>query len=746
MLSQTRLLTLTGPGGVGKTRLALRLAAHAQRSYPSGVFLVDLAAVETEQALTNAVLEVLGLNHGLGRLTPADLSERMRSKRILIVLDNCEHLLRPCAVLAHTLLEASPELQIIATSRQALGVDGEHLLNVAPLKAPDPDDASCDAAAGHNEALDLFTDRAAHVRGEFALTEADRRVAARICHRLEGVPLAIELAAARLRVLNCEQILRRLDDRFSLLTGGNNVRLPRQQTLRATMDWSFDLCGPQEQLLWARLSVFCGGFDLEAVEAVCSGDGLCREEILDVLAGLTDKSVLIRDECPSQVRYSMLETLRQYGHRRLCDSDELEILYRRHRDYYRALVLQAEAEWLTKQQAAWGVRLRRERSNLRVAMKFCLDEPGESEVGLELAASLWSHRVGAGGLAEERQWLARTLASETAPSRARAKALWADGWLALLCGDTAAAQGRVTECRALAQSLGDPQTNARADQLVGLAALFQDDFSRAVPLLDAALAQYRDHGDAGDSWATLFLLSLASCLGGDPRAAALAQECLDECEASGAQWSHAYALWVVGLHHWLRGEVRSAVRVLRKGLSIGQPSHNRLAAAQCLEVLAWARAKGGHGEEAAQLLGAAQGAWEQVGGTLPGVGQLLHHHAQCERQLRESLGDEDFTARVSAGTALGMEPAVARALGRASDRAAAPDVASKPVLTPREHEVALLLHQGLTDKEIAARLVISPRTAQGHVQRILHKLGFTRRAQVVAWIQERTKHHPAAPG
>ncbi|MCX4827118.1 LuxR C-terminal-related transcriptional regulator [Streptomyces sp. NBC_01142] len=634
MLARARLLTLTGPGGVGKTRLALRLAAQAQRSYPSGVWLVDLAAVETEQALTNTVLEVLGLNHGLGRLTPAELSERIHSKRILIVLDNCEHLLRPCALLARTLLEAAPELQIIATSRQALGVGGEHLLAVPPLTAPDPDDASCVGAAGHNEALDLFTDRAAYVSGEYVLTAEDRRVAARICHRLEGVPLAIELAVARLRVLNCEQILRRLDDRFTFLTGGNSVTLPRHQTLRATMDWSFDLCGPQEQLLWARLSVFCGGFDLEAVEAVCSGDGLFREEILDVLAGLTDKSVLIRDECPSQVRYSMLETLRQYGHQRLCESDELKILHRRHRDYYRALVLQAEAEWFTKQQADWCVRLRRERSNLRAAMKFCLDEPGESEVGLELAASLWSHRVGAGGLAEERQWLARNLASETAHSPARAKALWADGWLALLCGDIAAAQGRVTECRTLAQYLGDPQTNARAEH-AGLAALFfQDDFPRAVPLLDAALAQYRDHGDAGDSWATLFLLSLACCLGGDPRAAALAQECLDQCEASGAQ---------------VCGET------------------------------------------------SARG------------------------------------------------PAVARALGQVSGRPAAPAAASKPVLTPRERQVALLLHQGLTDKEIAAQLVISPRTAQGHVQRILHKLGFTRRAQVVAWIQERTEHHPPTP-
>ncbi|MFI1166288.1 ATP-binding protein [Streptomyces sp. NPDC020801] len=745
LLSQSRLLTLTGPGGVGKTRLALRLAAHTRRSYPSGVWLVDVAEVETEQALTDLLLEALDLDDGLGHRAVAGLAARVRTERMLIVLDNCEHLLGPCAVLANTLLESAPHLQIIATSRQALGVSGERLLTVPPLAAPDPDDASSPSTARPNEALDLFIDRAAYVSGDFTLTEEDRRVAARICHRLDGIPLAIELAAARLRVLTCQQILERLDDRFGLLTGGSGVTMPRQQTLRATLDWSFDLCSSHEQLLWARLSVFCGGVDLETAESVCSGTGLRREEILDVLAGLTDKSVLFRDGGGSPVRYRMLETLRRYGLERLRDRGEVLALQCRHRNHFRALVLQADKEWFTGRQSAWSARIRKERSNIRAAMQFCLQEPGEEEAGLEMAAAIWSHRFCAGGLAEERQWLTEALASATAPSPTRARALWADAWLALLCGDTAAAEGRLAECRALAQSLGDPPTRAHAEQLAGLCALFRDDFRGAVRRLEAALAQYRRQENAGSTWVTLFLLSLACCLGGDARAIGLAQESLALCDDNGAQWSRPYALWVVGLQHWLQGEARSAVRILRLGLSAADALHNRLVVAQCLEVLAWARAEGGHADEAAELLGAAQRVWEQLGTSLPGVGQLLEHHVECERLLRKLLGDAAFTEHLRIGTAMPLQSAVARALGRSAARPVAPSTASAPVLTPREREVALLVRGGLTDRQIAARLVISVRTAQGHVQRSLRKLGFSRRAQLAAWVQAHKDHDGGAP-
>ncbi|MFJ1709535.1 ATP-binding protein [Kitasatospora sp. NPDC088346] len=701
------------------------------------MWLVDLAAVEREDLLEHAVLASLEPNHDMGRPPLSTLVDHFHGKHLLLVLDNCEHLLRACALLVRTLLSAAPGLRVVTTSRQALGVGGELLFTVPPLSAPDPDSPELAKAAGQSEALELFTDRAAAALGDSG-PAGYGRVAALICQRLDGIPLAIELAAARLRVLTCEQILERLDDRFELLAGGCRAALPRQQTMRATLDWSFELCAPRERLLWARLSTFTGSFDLEAVERVCTGDGLAAEEALDVVAGLVDKSVLVREGDHLHARFRMLETLRQYGHQRLQGRAEVQGLRRRHRDHYLTLVLRSEAEWFTCRQTAWFARLHQERANLRTALAFCVTESGEAHAGLEMAGALWSHRLGAGGLEEERHWLARALASDGTASPARVKALSADGWLALLRGDTASARARLDECRMLASALDDMCVRAHVEQFDGLVALFQDDFASAVPLLESALGQYRVHGDLGDMWATLFLLSLACCLTGDQHTAALCEESLALCEAHGPQWSRAFASWLYGLHCWLTGDIGQAVGHLREGLSTAGSAHNRLAVAQCLEVLAWARAGDGHGEEAAELLGAAESVWHQVGTMLPGVGQLLSHRTACEALLKQALGDARFASRLRAGAALTTEQAVARALGEPPARPdrQAQDAAS--VLTSRELTVARLLSQGLTDKQIAAHLVISPRTAQGHVQRILAKLGFASRTQIAAWIQDLT--------
>lgn len=735
MLSRTRLLTLTGPGGMGKTRLALRLAGQVKRSFPDGVWLVELAATEEEEAVVHTVLSTLGCDNDGGRPPMTVLVDHMRQRQLLLVLDTCEHLLLPCAALARTLLQAAPALRVIATSRQALGVSGEGVVPVPALAAPDPSGKPIGRSPG--EAVQLFRERAAAVLGDPATTAVNAFTAALICHRLEGIPLAVEMAAAHLRVLSCEQILERLNDRFALLTDGCRGGLPRQRTLQATLDWSFELCTPKEQMLWARLSVFPGGFDLDAVEAVCAFGDLARRDVLDVLRGLADKSVVVRDDHQLCVRYRMLDTVRHYGRLRLSEPHDERFLRRRHRDHFHGLALRAQQEWFTSRQTAWSERLYCERLNLRTAMNFCLSAGGEAEAGLEMAAALWSHRLGVGSLSEERHWLERALASTALPSQARAKALWADGWLALLCGDPDAAHIRVAECRAHALQLQDPLTAAQASQLEGLAALFADDFSRALPALEGALDRFSPYGDLGDVWATMFLLGLAYCLHGDARAAELGTQCLALCETHDAQWSRPYALWLLGLYHWLRQDTEDAVRLLRDGLHTITPAHNRLAFAQCLEVLAWARAHDGHHTEAAELLGAAQSAWQLVGATLPGVGRLLQHRTACEELLVSRLGQSRFTALRRAGAALEIDQALAHALGQGPEPAAdQPESPSVTVaLTLREREVAELLAQGLTDKEIAARLVISPRTAEGHVQRILRKLEFTSRVQVATWFR-----------
>ncbi|MGW3045561.1 LuxR C-terminal-related transcriptional regulator [Kitasatospora sp. NPDC001159] len=739
LLSRTRLLTLTGTGGIGKTRLALRVAHEVRRAFPGGVWVVDLAPLEDGGLLAQTVVAALGLDRDSSRAPLPTLADYLVSRRALLVLDNCEHILDSGAALTRSLLAVAPDLRVLATSRQALGVDGESLLPVPPLSLPDPHRWQPVESMVRYEAVQLFVDRATAVSGEFTLSEDHQAAVADICHRLDGIPLAIELAAAWLRVLSPQQILDRLDDRFALLTRAPRAALPRQQTLRAAIDWSFELCTPPERQLWAQASVFRGGFDLEAAEAVCTGEGVAREQVLTTLAALLDKSVLTRDDQHGRVRYRMLETIRHYGRTRLPDGRAQDIAQRRHRDHYQRLAARAEQDWFSPRQTEWFSRLRLDHANLRTAVEFCLTTSGEARTGLELVASLWSHRLGAGGLEEEREWLDRALALDTEPSAARAKALWVDGWLALMHADSTTAQAHLTECRTLAETLGDPRAQAHAVQFTGLTALFQDDFHNAAALLEDALQRHRATDDLGSQWTALFLLALAACLGRHPRALDLAEQCLALCVAHDARWSRPYALWILALQHWLDGDTRRTITCLQDALRVEEPDHNLLAVAQCLEVLAWATARDGAHQRAARLLGAAQTVWQLTGVAIPGLGQLLHHRDACEAGLRRLLGTKSFAAAVQAGAELSLDQAIACALGRvpppptpASPSASAPAHPSAR-FTRREEQVLTLLTGGLTDKQIAARLVISPRTAEGHVQRILTKLGFKSRLQIVAW-------------
>ncbi|MEU8783464.1 LuxR C-terminal-related transcriptional regulator [Streptomyces sp. NPDC048637] len=751
LLARTRLLTLTGAGGVGKTRLALRVAAGVRRSFPKGVWVADLAPLNDGALLAQTVLMALGLDHDSARPALPVLSDHLADKRLLLVLDNCEHLLDSCAELTRSLLATGPHVQVLATSRQALGVDGEHLLPVRPLSTPDPHRPPT-AALDQYEAVRLFMDRAAAVVPGFTVGDDQWAAVAGICHRLDGIPLAIELAAARLRALSPPQILERLDDHGTLLSRGSSAAPARQRTLRAAIDGSFDLCTPSERRLWARLSVFCGGFDLEAAEEVCTDDGISRGEMLDVVTGLVDKSILIREDHRGQVRLRMLETIRQYG-RSLLDTSagaghgEPDAVRRRHRDHYQRLAARAESEWLSPRQTAWFARLHLEHANIRAALEFCLSTVGEAGHALRLVTSLWSPRLGAGGVEEVRHWLGRALALAPEPSPVRVKALWIEGWLAYMCGDTATWHARLAECQDHARTLGDAESLAHAVRFAGQAALFRDDYRRAVVLLDEALERDRAQQDPALQWLTLFLLGLACCLANDPRARALCEECVSLCEAHDARWYRSYALWLLGLQHWLSGDTRRAISLLQDALRVDQPAHDLLATAQCLEVLAWATA---HDErshhQAAKLLGAAQTAWQLAGTALPGLGRLLHHHNACHTHLQGALGDTPFATAVQTGAQLTLDEAVACALGRTHSPTPASDQENTPTpLTRREKEVVDLLAQGLTNKEIAAKLVISPRTAGAHVANLLGKLGFTSRTQIATWAVAHRAPHGQGP-
>lgn len=379
LVSAHRLVTLTGVGGVGKTRLALRFAEEIRSSFEDGAWVVELGSVQDGGLLTQTVAAALGLREQSTRSLDAQLAEHLAHRRMLIILDNCEHLLGHCASFADGLLHTADQLRLLATSRTTLGIGGEHLFTVPPLPVPLCYGDSGQGDSGHgptpaSEAVELLVDRARVVQPGFTVTEENGDAVVALCTRLDGLPLAIELAATRLRSLGVEQVVERLADRFRLLTGGSRVALPRQQTLRALIDWSYDLCSPEEQLLWTRLSVFTGGFDLCAAEHVCAGADLPPEHVLDRVSHLVAQSILLTEQRAGRVHYRMLETIQEYGRERLGESGEEGRLRQRHRDHYLDLVERITAQWCGPEQADGLRRLRAEQDNLRAALDWSASE------------------------------------------------------------------------------------------------------------------------------------------------------------------------------------------------------------------------------------------------------------------------------------------------------------------------------------------------------------------------------------
>ncbi len=438
LLPTTCLLTLTGSGGSGKTRLALQVAADVLGEYADGVWLVELAAVPGPALVPQTVASALGVREVPGRPLQATLLEYLGHRTLLVVLDNCEHLIEASAHLVQTLLEACPGLRILATSREPLGVPGEVAWRVPSLSLPDPRRLPSVDDLGACEAVRLFVERAAAVHPAFRLTPQNAPAVATVVRRLDGIPLAVELAAARVPALTVAQIAERLDDRFRLLTGGRRTALPRQQTLRATMDWSYQLLPERERVLLRRLAVFAGGWTLGAVEAVCGGDGIEGLAVFDLLTQLVFKSLVIMDEQVGDVRYRLLETVRQYGRDRLLESEETVPVRGRHLVWYRDLAEQAETELMGAGQAAWLDRLEAEHANIRAALEWATGGR-EVEVGLRLAGAVWRFWFVRGYFAEGRARLQALLAKGAeVPPAVRAKALKAAGNLAVFCqGDYA---------------------------------------------------------------------------------------------------------------------------------------------------------------------------------------------------------------------------------------------------------------------------------------------------------------------
>ncbi|WAM19020.1 protein kinase domain-containing protein [Rhodococcus sp. JS3073] len=742
MLPDSRLVTFTGIGGVGKTRLALRVAREARRAFADGVWLIEFGELRSAALVADTVAVALGLRVQSARPLHEVLVEYLGPSRLLLVLDNCEHLVDAVAALAETLLRACPGLRILATSREPLGIGGEAALRVPPLAVPDPDHQHPLRGLPRYDAVTLFLERAKAAVPGFELTDDNRIAVARICHRLDGLPLPIELAAARLRALSAEQILDHLTDRYRLLSVGSRGAPTRQQTLRLSIDWSYDLCTPQEQQVWCRLSVFAGSFELDAAEYLCA-ENLTPADLLDVVASLVDKSILIREEPDRVVRYRLLETLRDYGREKVRETGEHSTLRLRHRDWYEQLASQAEREWIGSRQLEWIGRLHREQPNLREALEFCLaPERGEAdaEAGLRIANTLYPFWLARGLLSEGRRWFDRVLAAQNGqPTPELTKALYTNGVLAGMQGDLQAAATAMDQAQQIAERLGAPAIGVVAEYSAGLLALYSGDLHGAVTHNEAALRARDTNGDLFRQVGSLIGLALAlGLLGDSTRAIECHDRVLAITEHRGESLHRGRSHWAYGLAQWQEDKPSPATTALEQGLRLSRLADDPVGSARCMQALAWIAASGNRAERAAVLTGAADVLWQQMGVPAITFTKMQIYQDNCVHRAHNVLGDKAFELAFQHGNTLSFDAAVAYALGEQPARSPSPTGAATS-LTRRERQVADLVGEGLTNKAIAARLVISQRTAQGHVEHVLAKLGFTSRTQIAAWVVQQAQ-------
>jgi predicted ATPase/uncharacterized protein HemY len=592
-LSAGRMVTLTGAGGCGKTRLALQVAAGMVERFAEGVWLVELAPLSEPTLVAQAVAAAVGVREEAGRSLTQTLIDALRSRDLLLVLDNCEHLIAACARLAQELLQSCPQLRILATSREALGIPGEIRYRVPTLSLPDVRDPPTRERLAECEAVRLFMDRAVTVSPACAITDENATAVAHLCHRLDGIPLAIELAAARVRVLSVEQIATRLDDRFRLLTGGNRTALPRQQTMRAAIDWSYELLSETERVLLGRLSVFAGGFTLEAAEAICAGDPVEEWEVLDLLEQLIEKSLVIADPEKGETRYRLLETIRQYGWEKVAgpeastSSSEEAGLRTRHRDWFLALAEQAAQGLQGAAQASWLTRLETEHENLRAALDWSV-ERAEAEPGLRLGGALWRFWMIRGYMAEGRRRLSElpSLIGAADRTEPRAKVLNGAGMLAYRQGEFGVAQACHEESLAIYTDLGDSGGIAASLRHLGLVASDQGEYEKANTVYNESLAIYRRLGDRAGAASVLGNLGLNAKEQGDYTTAwTLLSEGIGIWRELQDRQNLSYSLHNLGMVAWSQGDYGKAQQLYEESLSIKRELGDRWGAATTLQNL-----------------------------------------------------------------------------------------------------------------------------------------------------------------
>ena len=676
LLGKTHLLTLTGSGGAGKTRLSLQVAADVldTDTYPDGAWLVELAPLSDPALVPQAVAGVLGVREQTGQTIEQGLNGYLLDKRLLLLLDNCEHVLSVCARLTASLLRACPGMRVLATSREPLGIGGEQTYRVPSLTLPPPQEAAGISSADLStyEAVRLFTQRAQAVRADFAVNDANAPALAQLCFHLDGIPLALELAAARVRSLSVEDINARLDSRFRLLTGGDRSALPRQQTLRALVDWSYDLLTDSEKTLLARLSVFAGGWTLPACEAVCGFAPLDEGDVLDILTSLVDKSLVVADEeaTGSKTRYRLLETLRQYGAEKLAASGEVEVVRSGHLAYFARFAQEAQTHRAGPDQGLWLDRLEADHDNLRQALENAPASGVADSAGLRLAGLLWWFWYTRGYLSEGSDRLTRALAAQVSGDRvgqeARALALRGAGVFAMIQGAYQEAQDFLNESLQIFRGLGDKKEIAASLVNLGNIAYYQGDNDAAQSLYEEGLSLQREIGDEMASAGSLRNLGLVLLRRGDTDAAqTLFEQSLAIMRGAGHTNAIAGLLRDLGGVAQIRNDSKTAQNLFGESLAAFRALGDKGNVANLLATLASLFLQQSRFRVAALLWGADDGLRASIGMPLPPHEQG-EYRAAIEA-TRAALGDGEYTAAWNEGRALTMDGATDFALAQQDD-------------------------------------------------------------------------------
>jgi predicted ATPase len=690
-LADSRVVTIVGAGGVGKTRVALVAAAQAAARYPDGPWIVELSNLSDPALLPNTVASVLGLPEQDARSALDALLEYLRDRRLLLILDTCEHLLDACAALAQAVMQEAPGVTVLATSRQPLDMPGEHTFPVGPLPVPENDWLPVADAGriGGGDAIELFALRAAGAVPNFAITPENVADVIRVCRRLDGMPLAIELAAVQLRVLPLGELLDRLNHRFTVLTGGRPGALPRHQTLRTAIEWSYELCSVAERRLWARLSVFAGAFSLRGAKEVCAEVSLERPDVVSALVGLVDKSVVLREG----ERYRMLDTVREFGAEQLASSGELACCRARHIAWYVAAARYFGAHFTDDDQMDRYHRLRSVHPNLRAALEYALEseedpatpalaaaslepdgspeQPADTSespeavvtavaqerwaAGAEMACSLYGYWQISGLLGEGGYWLTKVLDRFPDPGRERARALVNRGFLRSFQGDLHNALADCEAGTAMALTIGDDGTTARGYQHTQITLTFLGRHDEALRVANEARARLRACGDQIGELLLVGQLGHLHQLAGRPaESVAVCEEGLAMLGPhSREQWLRTYLYNISGIALFqMPGREADCERMLRKGLAGKQELGDVIGMAYAIDGLGWLAQKTGSPARAAWLMGAAETLWER--GTsvrFSGTAIMEEFHQQAVDGATAAIGAPVYEAEYAAGAA-----------------------------------------------------------------------------------------------